>query len=66
MQLTKKAFQEHLNQEDRKAKALGNGLWKNGSRRGQRVRLYGDYLRQADPEMFEIEYEQWVKAKEGK
>ncbi len=61
---TKKAFREYLNQQnlDRRQSAPEyiNPDYKNGIR-GQRTRLYGDYLYSADREMFNVEYHKWVK-----
>jgi hypothetical protein len=65
MKTTKKAFREHLNQQDlagRKAIAeagsIVDPLHRNG-RYQQRTRLYGDYLYSQDRAMFDHEFEQW-------
>lgn len=66
---TKKAFQQYLNEKNQKEnEIIGYNvlrLWKNGPRRGQKTRLYGDYLRTADPVMFEMEYQEWLKKDGG-
>lgn len=62
MKRTKKAFREYLNQQNQMVNEVRgeNILWKHTGTRGQRTRLYGDYLYQADREMFNAEYQKWI------
>lgn len=54
MKLTKKAFEEHLNE----LYGVDTQRWGTG-RYGASSRPYGTYFRNADPEKFNIEYEDW-------
>ncbi len=60
---TKKAFREYLNEQELAHRASApehvNTQYKNGVR-GQRVRLYGDYLYSQDREMFNVEFANWT------
>jgi hypothetical protein len=62
--LTKKAFKEFLNKQELEHRKVApeyiNTQYKNGVR-GQRTRLYGDYLYSQDREMFNAEYQNWLK-----
>ena len=58
MNLTKKAFREHLNKMD--AESRDPISWKN-HQYGQRKRLYGDYVYAQDRGMFDWLYADWVK-----
>lgn len=49
-----KRYREHLN-----ATHKDSSLWRNGTR-GQKTRLYGDYLYHQDREKFMVELEEWV------
>lgn len=55
MRKTKKAFEEHLN----KVHGVTHERWGNG-RYGALKRPYGTYLRNQDPEKFNIEYDDWL------
>jgi len=52
--LTKKAYEEFLNERD----GVDLQRWGNG-RHGANSRPYGTYLRNQDPEMFNFEYDKW-------
>lgn len=54
--LTKKAFEEYLNQKY----GVDTQKWGNGNY-AARVKPYGTYLRSQDKEMFNIQYEEWLK-----
>lgn len=67
-EVTKKKFQEMLNSWDRdetsinkKANEAGHIVdgWKNHQYH-QRTRLYGDYLRSQDPDMFNDMYHRYI------
>lgn len=51
--LTKKAFQDELNDGDYKHSHANN-------RYANRKRKYGDYLRAQDPEKFNADYQEWI------
>lgn len=50
-----KRFREHLNREGAIV-----GAWTN-KRRGQKTRLYGDYLYAQDREMFMVHMAEWLR-----
>ncbi len=56
---TKKAFKEFLNKKYPFNKN-DTGKGKNGRYKSTK-RAYGDYLYSADKEMFDIDYEEWLK-----
>lgn len=58
--LTKKAYEEFLNERD----GVDLQRWGNG-RHGASKRPYGTYLRNQDPEKFNIEYDEWREAMEA-
>jgi hypothetical protein len=58
--LTKKAYEEFLNERD----GVTQERWGNGNY-GARTRPYGTYLRRQDPEMFNIEYDKWCATQGG-
>jgi hypothetical protein len=60
--VTKKKFQEMLNQADLERRASKPGedtRWRNNQYH-QRTRLYGDYLRAQDPDMFNANYVEYL------
>lgn len=61
--ISKKKFQEMLNAEDRDKRGSEHGRIVNGHknyRYHQSKRLYGDYLRAQDPEMFNANYSEYL------
>jgi hypothetical protein len=54
--MNKKQFEEHLNET---VKPVGNDGWGNGS--GPRSRPYGTWLRNADRDQFNWEYEKFLE-----
>lgn len=60
--ITKKKFQEMLNRADLAHRARKPGedtRWRNNQYH-QRTRLYGDYLRAQDPDMFNANYREFL------
>lgn len=63
MTITKKKFQEMLNAQNAEVRGNAAGAIVNGHRNNQfhqRTRLYGDYLRSQDPEMFNANYSEYL------
>ncbi len=61
--ITKKKFQEMLNAEDMTTRGNAHGAIINGhvhNQYHQSKRLYGDYLRAQDPEMFNANYSEYL------
>lgn len=63
MKLTKKAFREHLNQQDLESKRLAKDDAGYGPKGRQKPtkRLYGDYLYAQDRGMFDHYYQEFTK-----
>ncbi len=59
MRITKKQFEEHLNQPN--LNGVTGGGWNNRS--GARSRPYGTWLRNQDREKFNVDFEEWRKQK---
>lgn len=60
--ITKKKFQEMLNRMDearRASRPQEDTRWKHNQFH-QRTRLYGDYLRAQDPDMFNANYREFL------
>lgn len=61
--ITKKKLQEALNRQDAECRGNEHGNITNGHRNNQyhqKTRLYGDYLRAQDPEMFNAIYSEYL------
>lgn len=61
--ITKKKFQEMLNMDDKESRGNEAGNITKGHRNNQyhqKTRLYGDYLRAQDPEMFNAVYSEYL------
>lgn len=61
--ITKKKLQEMLNRQDMEALGNQHGNIIKGHRNNQyhqKTRLYGDYLRAQDPEMFNAIYSEYL------
>lgn len=61
--ITKRKFQEMLNLWDKDTRGNEHGLIVSGHRNNQyhqKTRLYGDYLRSQDPDMFNAIYSEYL------